>query len=555
MRLFILLSCVLLSGTMSTVVDVDDVKNSYDFIVIGLGTSGPVILNRLHEMGAKNILGIEGGGDWSNTTLTLSKTQWGSWNYYADRDTRRPGSYKAEIVQGRTTGGSMRLSNNGWERGIPVWHNTMANIVRDERYNYTVAKCFYENVIERDINTTRGKIQVRQSNSNTILGDAWKTIGLNMGYKVYNDCRYIDSNDNSFCYESSALKWTSNGGLPIGRSSTSWEEYGREIEDDKGVDIILNSRVVKLLTKYKRGVKSIIGVRVIVNGEYTMDIKAKKATILASGTLGNINILSASGIGNRTVLESAGIQVFNELPAVGFNFQDTGTLTVGYSSNFSINDINTPGSVLLNTKLAAFIKTVYSTRSAPDFLLIGILSTGSITFIQYDLDRNNSGRVYPITYDPLVRSNVETNYLGSNLEINRKATFYNITRSIVEKLRQQLPQFYFTERAPTSGVYSLSDLTTLMLQHPTNGGINPSGHFSGTCRMGPYGDVLNSVVNPDLQVHDIDSLYIADNSVYPIYPGSGGIAPGVLIGERMSQILSEKYFAYNMRNVYGQCIN
>lgn len=556
LSLFIfLLAIANLNSIHGNIVNSSTIKSQYDFIVIGIGTSGSVVTRRLYEMGA-TVLALEGGGNWANRT-GLFRTQWGSWNFYADANPNR-GGYKEQISVGKTTGGSMKLSNNGWEQGDPTWYDDLSVKVGSSKYKFSVAKCLYDNVIERNYLSNTGKIQIQQSNANTVLANGWKTVGNNLGLQSYNDCRTVGAT-RGFCFEPSSLKWVATGDTGVNSGSISWQEYAYDMQFVPTVDVAVSSRVTKLLTQIIAGNKVATGVSVVVDGYESKNISARLGVILVAGPLNNPEILMRSGIGDAATLSSLGIPVFQNLPAVGRNLGEPGSLFMLYNVNFTAADIGSPATPNSRpTKPTAFIRTIYAPTFLPDLELIGIAfiagGTGQMRFIMYDLGRNTTGETYPFSKDGLDLGNVNPRYLATQAEVTRKANFFTVTRQIVAQLAAQLPQFSFVEQAPTAGVVGQVALENLVRQIPENGGLDVAGHWGSSCIMGPYNAVATSVVNPDFQVQGVRNLYIGDTSVFVNEPAAGGIAPGVYVGEMLSQFLSRYYYGYNLRPVYGICL-
>jgi len=556
---------------------------TYDWIVVGAGTAGSVLCGRLVQAGG-TVLCLEAGGDWEFNTTTKTLTQWGSYNYYIDRDPTR-NNYAAIMQGGKGAGGSMYLTGNGWEQGQKYWWDRIQALAQDNRYSYNNAQCYFDNIIVNALNTNTGKIQVRQSASSTNLANNWKTVGTNLGYPIQNDCNDPTSLPNQFCFEPSSTRWSAGNNQTVGSRDTSWAEYVRPLLNNSRLEVVFGAKVTKVLlcdqcngcdTSCPNGFMGAkfgggngrplaYGVHAVINGT-SYDITSRYGVILAAGSINTPEILQLSGIGESALLQSIGVKVKVDSPMVGKSLQDGGDVTLSFTTNIPLADFAAPNTGFTNTKLAAFISTPNAAPGEADLLLLGIVfragTSTSITAINFNIGTNQaapstgipvpgSGQLYLVTKDPLTATSSKYSYTDTAVKLNRFVSFYNITRAIMAQLAAT-GGYTITETGPSAGKYSFADLSALVRSIPDNGGVTPSPHWGATCSLGT--DISTSVVNAKLQVHGVDGLYIADNSVYPYYPGPGGATTAVFIGELLSQQIQAKYYGNSLRNVYWACV-
>lgn len=527
-------------------VNQDTIKPVYDLIVVGLGASGSVVCSRLTQAGF-NILCVEAGLDWTFSTESLIGTQWGSWQMLADPQPTR-GTTRQDVEVGKTAGGSFQLSNNGWEWGTRYWADRTAAYVKDARFNYNATACIYENIIERDYLETTGKIQIKKSYNSNSFGSNWAATASSFGYPVFQDCNDPNKGNELYCYESSSIKWIDGNGAYAGNRSSSWVEYVRSTFNYPNVDMAVGTRLLKLYLSKGR----IDGIRILIADINAVDVKAKLGVILATDAINTAAILQRAGIGNATALSALGIQPYLDLPAVG-KLQDAGYNTMRWTSNINCATFScAPPDGFTANKPIGFIRT--SLASSPDadlMLIVSPRTSGSVFAFLYDNDNNGVGQVYLKTADPLIEPNVQYNYVNSG-QLAQRVQFVNTTREIMARL-SSIGGYNFVEQPPSSNAVTNAQISAMLLGIPENGGIAPSYHYGSTARMGPFGDTANSVVNPNFQVHGMSNLFVVSNAAYSFAPAPGGIAPGVLTGERASAIISRLFCNNCLNSIYAQC--
>lgn len=532
-------------------------KPEYEVITIGMGTTGSTIFGRLVQAGASPVLGVEAGADWTFETRSKLKTQWGSYNYFVDPDTNR-GGYIGLFQAGRGAGGSMYVTNNGWEEGHKYWWDNLNSIVQDPRYTYDNAQCFFNNIINKEYQSSSGRIQIRQSNSATILGNNWRSVGSNLGLNTLTDCNNYTTDTNVFCFEPSSTRWAAGNGQAVGSRDSSWAEYVRPILNKTRSDVLLGAKVTKILfTCENCGDREAYGIEVIVNGTYYR-INAKYAIILSSGALNTPELLQVSGVGDATALKALGIKVVKDLPAVGNNLQDGGYVSLSFSTNIPPSHFAAGSTSVTSTKPTAFLSSPYAVPGSPDLLLITITipsgAGSTLLVIDFNLGSLSRGNLYLRTKDPLTATSGIFSYIQSTTDLNRFVSFYNITRAVMANLAAT-GGYTITETGPSAGVFSQAGLEALVKSIPENGGISNTNHWAGTVAMGPNSDgYYGTAVNPNMQVYGVKHLYVADASVFPYYPGDGGVAPSIFIGEILSQYLSKKYYGNSLKYVYSDCV-
>jgi choline dehydrogenase len=269
-----------------------------------------------------------------------------------------------------------------------------------------------------------------------------------------------------------------------------------------------------------------VGVEYIKNGQ-VQQVRAEKEVVLCAGTIQSPKILMLSGIGNPEQLKQFNIPVLVDLPGVGENFHDH-VLVVG-----PILKCNTvfPAPQLNISEVALFWKSDPSWLG-PD-LQIGFVHSPSDVVPQVD-DRSivtllpglvrvfSRGWVRLASADPMQNPLSNPNYLSDSSDLERMKEGVKVARGLVaSKAFGKLEAF---EVFPGSDVKTDDDIRGFLRQN-----ADSYWHYAGSCKMG-VDDM--AVVDPQLRVHGVDGLRVADGAVMPMLPSSNCHAAILMIAER-----------------------
>ncbi|XP_041978616.1 glucose dehydrogenase [FAD, quinone]-like [Aricia agestis] len=306
-------------------------KDCFDFIIVGGGTSGNVLANRLSEVKGWNVLLLEAGpkppifGSIPQLSRNLARTKY-DWNYVTENNHRTSQALKTgqvTWVRGKLLGGSS-VTNAGFyvkglkpdyqrwaDEGNPSW--TPKNIFKYERKaeslqnealknNPLIGKNYGSNgqqVLNR-YNTTRIPVH------NLIL-DSWDSIGI----KQVEDTNSEVYNNRGYC---SPAVFTAADGIRY----DTYRSYLLPADKRNNLKIVTEAFVSKILVDEN---KKAYGVEVTINGT-KIQLFVSKEVILAAGAVNSPHLLLLSGIGPKNELESKNVSCVVDLPAVGRNLQD-----------------------------------------------------------------------------------------------------------------------------------------------------------------------------------------------------------------------------------------
>jgi choline dehydrogenase len=505
--------------------------NPYDFIVVGAGAAGSILAAELSASGAQ-VLVIESGGPDDAPTIA-NPSIWfynvgGPLDYHLPvKPSPRLNNRAFNMALGHVLGGGSSINAMVWTRGMQRDYDGWAeNGAMGWSFADVLPMFKSQEDWEGGANAWRGAggpIHIRRPKNPHPTAPAFIEAARAMGMPVLDDVNgpmvpgagYINMN--------------------IAADGTRVSAAGaflRPALSRPNLTLLLNSIVVKLNFKGTR----CVGVKVLTGGAVT-DIAADQEVILAAGSINSPKLLMLSGVGEATALRSLGIDVVANVPGVGGNLQDH-VLVSGVVFKYKGKMPDRPGDSNA-VEAEAYLSSGPASDTDINLVLEQLPIATPEAAARFGALPEDAFTIAPALVQPTSRGSVrlasnnfedaaliDGNYLGTDHD------FAAIVRAI-EAARELGSQRAFdgvreveVMPGPKASAEDIRELARL--------GSASFGHAVGTCKMGV--DHL-AVVDPQLRVHGVTGLRVADASVMPRIITGPTNAPTHMIAGRAAKMI------------------
>lgn len=533
----------------------------FDYIIVGAGSSGCVLADRLSADGTNSVLLLEAGGRNETELVNMPRAfmkMFGNpthfWHFPVKQQAGRPAG---EVwPYGRGLGGSSSTNGTWYMRGMPADFDGWAASGNTEWRWVEIERCFreMENYRDKGAHPSRGRdgpLQLTQLPYRSPVIAASMEAGVEMGLMRLDDVNTPGT---------AGIGYTQATVDRRGRRASSYRAFLKPAMKRPNLVVLTNALVDKI--EIQRGRAT--GVRVRLAGG-VKTIAARREVILSAGALQSPKLLQLSGVGPADVLDRAGVSMKLDLPAVGRNLADHAMFSISYRLH------NDPGAnrEFSGWRLAAHVLRYYVTRkglmayTSPEVTaLLSLRSSANWPDVQFGVGpfsmrsteerKADPGRgaledmpgitVNAIALRPKSRGSVSicTNDVADMVEVDAnwwgdpadKAFMVEMVRLVRRYMRQPaLARFVGEEIVPGSAAKTDEQIGEVLEWL-----VSPGAHATGTCRMGAMND---SVVDGRLRVHGVQGLRVVDCSIMPVPPAGNTNGPAMVIGWRAAELILE----------------
>lgn len=529
----------------------------FDYVIVGAGSAGCVLTNRLSEDKKTSICVLEAGPpDWDPfihipagfiRTFVNPGVNW----MYETIPSEWTGGRSIMTPRGKTLGGSSSINGHIYNRGQRMDFDGWAQ--RGNRgWGYADVLPYFrrsERRIGEGDDTFRGRdgpLTVSDINWHHPLCEAFLDGAESIGIPRNPDYNGVSQEGCAYTQRT----------IFNGRRMSAARAFLNPVKRRPNVSVRTRAHATEIIFESRRAV----GIRYVKGGRNGQkhEVRAAREVILSGGVVNSPQLLQLSGVGPKKLLDSIGLETRHALDAVGENLRDhygprfEARVRNSDSINERTHGLRLAGEVakwifarrgvlgLSPTLVYCFwrsdesientdLQLTFTPASYAQGVQNRLQDHPGMTVAAWQQRPESSGYVRARSADPFEKAAIQPNYLEKEEDRRILLAGMKLARRLLRT--RPMEPYFESEEYPGPGVQTDDELLAVAKERGTT-----IFHIMGSCRMGPESD-RTTVVDDELRVHGLDGLRVVDASIMPMMPSANINAATIMIAEKAADMI------------------